>query len=175
MQNSRPHSPTGEGRWPGIKGLDGFGCPTHSFWWGSSNLPNPRLFSALPPHSNDMQKVINKQYTFMLSSSVFANQNLRLRVPRPIVAPFLPPPSRISHHFITSLLHYILLNRHCDENSLIATPLVPAGCKYPLPATPFLAHPYKCPGGMGLNTSILKVLLELFLLSTHLSAQKTVL
>src|SRR5712664_4942890 len=32
----------------------------------------------------------------------------------------------------------------------------------PPPATPFLAHPYKCPGGMGVNTSILKVLLELF-------------
>jgi hypothetical protein len=42
-------------------------------------------------------------------------------------------------------------------------------------ATPFLAHPYKCPGGVVVITSILKVLLELFLLSTHLSAQKVIL
>ncbi len=45
----------------------------------------------------------------------------------------------------------------------------------PSPATPFLAHPYKCPGGMGVNTSILKVLLELFLLPTHFSVQKVIL
>src|SRR5882672_2473573 len=42
----------------------------------------------------------------------------------------------------------------------------------PPPATPFLAHPYKCPGGLGINTSILKFLLELFLLSTLFPVQK---
>ena len=59
-------------------------------------------------------------------------------------------------------------NRHCNSFS---------SCQLQMPpgANPFLAHPYKCPGGMGVNTSILKVLLELFLLSTHFSVQKAVL
>src|ERR1700674_4673719 len=36
-------------------------------------------------------------------------------------------------------------------------------CRLQMPpcATPFLTHPYKCPGGMGVNTPIPKVLLEL--------------
>jgi hypothetical protein len=60
-------------------------------------IANPQFFNALPRRSNDMYKVIYKQYTLMLFSRVFAyteprsaNQNLRLRVPRPILAPFLP-------------------------------------------------------------------------------------
>ncbi len=40
-----------------------------------SQFANSLLFNALPPRSNDMQKVIDKQCTFVLFSRVFANQN----------------------------------------------------------------------------------------------------
>jgi hypothetical protein len=90
-----------------------------------------------------------------------ANQNLRLRVPRPIVAPSLPPPSRLSDHFITSLLPYILQDRHSDEKTPRRNSFSSFRLQMLPPATPFLSHPYKCPGGMGVNTSIPKVLLEL--------------
>jgi hypothetical protein len=72
-------------------------------------------------------------FVFICTESRSANQNPRRRVSRPLVVRALPPPSRLSHYFITSLLHYFLLDRHRDKNPLAAAPLVPADCKCPLP------------------------------------------
>ena len=105
----------------------------------------------------------------MLFSEVFipteprsANQNLRLRVPRPIVAPFLPPPSRLSHLFITSLLPYILLDRHCDEKPLTVNPLVPSSCKCRLPQPLSLHILTNAPGVWGSSLPFLKSYLSSF-------------
>ena len=87
-----------------------------------------------------------KRYTLLVFSRVFANQNPHLRVPRPIVAPVLLPPSCLSHYFITPLLPYFLLNRRRDEKPVTSTPLVPADYRCTL--AQLLSLHYKCPGGV---------------------------
>jgi hypothetical protein len=99
----------------------------------------------------------------MLFSLVFVyaeprrdHQNPRRQVSRPLVLPALLPPSRLSHSFITSLLHYFLLDRHRDEKPLVATPLVPADCKCPLPQPLSLHILTNAPGVWGATLPLLK-------------------
>src|SRR5712664_2430410 len=79
----------------------------------------------------------------MLFSLVFANRNLRRS---------------------TSLSPAALRPRHIPpryEKTATANSFSSCQLQMPPGANPFLAHPYKCPGGMGVSALIPKVLLEL--------------
>jgi hypothetical protein len=108
----------------------------------ASRQSKPGRFNNLRPHSNDMQKVIDNRYTFMLSYSVFANQNPRRSA-------YLAPAASHPLHI-----------RHRGEKPLAATPLVPADCKCPLPQPLSLHILTNAPGVWGSTLPFLKYCLN---------------
>ena len=100
------------------------------------NWSNSQRLNTLHPHSNDAKKVIDTQYTFVLSLFVFANQNLRRSTSQVSAA------SRLLHfrHVTKNPSLQLLWNLHLQT----VTPVSPlesaftqtAGCRTPHP--PFL-------------------------------------
>ena len=114
-----------------------FRIPARSYPLNSAPKPlTPQTFQRLPALSKASKKVIDTQCTSMLLSCVLPNQNLRLRSAFRLrhhssVRSELSSSQNLQLSNLPTFKH--ALDRHCDEKPLIANPLVPAGCKCPLP------------------------------------------